>query len=65
MNVAFNLASPALEKRFIAEAGAAGFSGLEGHRSIGGIRASIYNGLTLTAVEELVGFMRDFMQKNG
>ncbi len=64
MNVAFNLASPDLEKRFIAEALAAGFSGLEGHRAIGGIRASIYNGLTLAAVEELAGFMEDFRTRN-
>ena len=65
MNVAFNLASPELEKRFIGEALAAGFSGLEGHRAIGGIRASIYNGLTLAAVEELAGFMEDFRRRNG
>ena len=63
MNVAFNLASPDLEKRFIAEALAAGFSGLEGHRAIGGIRASIYNGLTLAAVEELAGFMETFKKR--
>lgn len=63
MNVAFNLASPDLEKQFIAEALEAGFSGLEGHRAIGGIRASIYNGLSLAAVEELAGFMVDFQQR--
>ena len=64
MNVAFNLASPDLEKRFIAEALTAGFSGLDGHRAIGGIRASIYNGLTLSAVEELAGFMEEFKKRN-
>ena len=64
MNVAFSLSSPELERRFIIESLEAGFSGLEGHRAIGGIRASIYNGLTLMAVEELAGFMRDFMQNN-
>ena len=63
MNVAFNLANPDLEKRFLAEAQAAGFSGLAGHRAIGGIRASIYNALTLSAVEELAGFMDDFRRR--
>lgn len=62
MNVVFNLGSPDLEKRFIAEALAAGFSGLDGHRAIGGIRASIYNGLTLAAVEDLAAFMQDFQR---
>lgn len=65
MNVAFNLASPELEKQFIAEALAAGFSGLDGHRAIGGIRASIYNGLSLAVVEELAGFMEDFKRRIG
>src|SRR4029077_5439485 len=46
MNASFNLASPKLEKEFVASALAAGFSGLSGHRSIGGLRASIYNALT-------------------
>jgi len=63
MNVAFNLANPNLEQRFLAEALAAGFSGLAGHRAIGGIRASIYNALTLSAVEELAGFMDDFQRR--
>lgn len=60
MNVAFNLDSPDLEQHFLAEAKAAGFSGLAGHRSTGGIRASIYNGLELAAVEQLADFMDDF-----
>jgi len=63
MNVAFNLANSDLEQRFLAEALAAGFSGLAGHRAIGGIRASIYNALTLSAVEELAGFMDDFQRR--
>jgi len=63
MNVSFNLATPALEKQFLAEALAAGFSGLAGHRAIGGMRASIYNALTLAAVEKLLGFMDDFQRK--
>ncbi|MDA3878023.1 MAG: phosphoserine transaminase [Halothiobacillus sp.] len=64
MNVAFNLATPELEQRFFAEALAAGIFGLSGHRAIGGVRASLYNGLTLRAVEQLVGFMADFQQRH-
>lgn len=64
MNVSFNLDSPELEKRFLADALAAGFSGLAGHRAIGGVRASIYNALTLDAVERLVGFMEDFQRRH-
>ena len=64
MNVAFNLASLELEQQFLAEAQAAGFSGLGGHRSIGGLRASIYNAVTLSAVEELTGFMEDFQRRH-
>ena len=63
MNVAFNLGNPELEKKFLAEALAAGFSGLAGHRAIGGVRASIYNALTISAVEQLLGFMEDFQQR--
>lgn len=63
MNVAFNLASQKLEAEFISAALAAGFSGLGGHRSLGGIRASLYNGLQLSAVEKLVAFMDDFRRK--
>jgi phosphoserine aminotransferase len=63
MNVAFNLPNPEMEKRFLAEAAAAGFSGLSGHRAIGGIRASIYNALSIPAVEKLVGFMEDFRSR--
>jgi len=63
MNVLFNLTTPEMEKRFLAEALAAGFSGLSGHRAVGGVRASIYNALTLPAVEKLVGFMEDFQRR--
>ena len=63
MNVVFNLDSPEREKLFVAEALAAGFSGLSGHRASGGIRASIYNALKLDAVEKLVGFMEDFQRR--
>lgn len=63
MNVAFNLDSAAREQQFLAASQRAGFSGLSGHRAIGGVRASIYNGLELNAVEQLTQFMRDFQQK--
>lgn len=65
MNVVFSLASPELDSRFVAEAQAAGFTGLAGHRSIGGIRASIYNGLTLEAVHQLADFMEGFRRRLG
>jgi phosphoserine aminotransferase len=63
MNVTFNLETPEREREFLASAQAAGFSGLAGHRAIGGIRASIYNALTLPAVEKLLNFMEDFQQR--
>ena len=63
MNVAFTLPTPALEQQFLAQARLAGLSGLGGHRAIGGIRASLYNALTLPAVERLVAFMADFRQR--
>lgn len=65
MNVTFNLATEELEKKLIKEATDNGFSGIKGHRSIGGLRASIYNACPKKAVEELVKFMNDFQQKNG
>jgi phosphoserine aminotransferase len=65
MNVAFNLPDRSLDAEFIAAALAAGFSGLGGHRSLGGIRASLYNGLQLAAVEKLVEFMADFRRLRG
>ncbi len=63
MNVAFNLATTEQEEKFLAAAVNAGFSGLGGHRSVNGIRASLYNGLELTAVEKLVDFMEDFQTR--
>ena len=60
MNVAFTLSSLELESQFLAAAAHAGMSGLAGHRSVGGIRASLYNGLTISAVETLVSFMEEF-----
>ncbi|HSL40841.1 MAG TPA: 3-phosphoserine/phosphohydroxythreonine transaminase [Desulforhopalus sp.] len=64
MNVAFNLPTAALEQKFIAEATAAGFSGLKGHRSIGGCRASIYNAFPREGVVRLVEFMNAFATAN-
>lgn len=64
MNVTFNLATPELEKKLIDEAAAAGFNGLKGHRSVGGLRASIYNAFPEKGCEDLAQFMRDFQKKN-
>lgn len=64
MNVTFNLQNEELEKKIIAEATTKGFSGLKGHRSVGGLRASIYNAFPTTGVEELVQFMADFKTNN-
>lgn len=63
MNVTFKLASAELETAFLQQAEQAGFSGLAGHRSLGGIRASIYNAMTLEAVEKLCGFMEEFKRR--
>ena len=65
MNVSFNLSTAEMEQCFLRETQAEGFSGLAGHRAIGGIRASIYHALTLSAVENLAGFMRDFQRRYG
>jgi phosphoserine aminotransferase len=64
MNITFNLATPELEKKLIDEATKAGFSGLKGHRSVGGLRASIYNAFPTKGVEDLVTFMNDFQKRN-
>ncbi|MFH1037830.1 MAG: 3-phosphoserine/phosphohydroxythreonine transaminase [PVC group bacterium] len=63
MNVTFRLPTEELEAAFIAEARKAGFVGLKGHRSVGGIRASIYNAFPLEGVEALVHFMQSFEKK--
>lgn len=55
----------ALEKQFVTEAEKAGLSGLKGHRSVGGLRASIYNAIEQSSINELVRFMQDFSRKNG
>ena len=65
MNVTFRLGSEDLEKLFIKESTAAGLDGLKGHRSVGGMRASIYNAFPEEGVDALVQFMREFERKNG
>jgi phosphoserine aminotransferase len=65
MNVVWRLASEELEDKFISEAKKAGMVGLKGHRSVGGVRASIYNAVPLESVEALAAFMKEFERKNG
>jgi phosphoserine aminotransferase len=65
MNVPFTLADSALEAPFLFEARAAGLVNLEGHRSVGGMRASLYNAMPLAGVAALVAFMRDFERRHG
>ena len=65
MNVTFRLPSEELEATFATEAKAAGLDGLKGHRSVGGMRASIYNAFPEAGVDVLVDFMRDFERKHG
>jgi phosphoserine aminotransferase len=65
MNVTFRLPSEELEKQFAKEATEAKLDGLKGHRSVGGIRASIYNAFPREGVEALVSFMKEFERKNG
>ena len=65
MNVTFRLPTEELEKQFAKEATAAGLDGLKGHRSVGGIRAAIYNAFPRAGCTALVEFMREFERKNG
>lgn len=65
MNVVWRLPNEELEARFLAEATAAGLLALKGHRSVGGIRASLYNAVPIAAVEALVSFMREFERTQG
>jgi phosphoserine aminotransferase len=65
MNVTFRLPTEELEKMFVKESTAAGFDGLKGHRSVGGLRASIYNAFPEQGISDLVGFMREFEKKHG
>ncbi|MEJ2221193.1 MAG: 3-phosphoserine/phosphohydroxythreonine transaminase [Desulfobacterales bacterium] len=64
MNVCFRLPTEELETRFIAEALEANFSGLKGHRSVGGCRASMYNAMPLEGAEKLAEFMQEFKKNN-
>ncbi len=65
MNVPFTLAKPELDATFLEEAAANGLVTLKGHRSVGGMRASIYNAMPEAGVDALVAFMADFEQRNG
>lgn len=65
MNVTFRLPSEDLEKKFVKEAETASLSGLKGHRSVGGLRASIYNAMPEAGVDALIDFMREFERQNG
>lgn len=65
MNVPFTLADAALDKTFLAEAGEAGLLNLGGHRSVGGMRASIYNAVSEEAVQALIDFMAGFEKRHG
>lgn len=64
MNVTFVTGNEDLDKKFASEAGKAGLKNLKGHRSVGGMRASIYNAMPYEGVEALVAFMKDFAEKN-
>ena len=64
MNVTFVTPNDDLNAKFVAEAAKAGFVNLKGHRSVGGMRASIYNSMPIEGVEKLVEFMKEFEQKN-
>jgi phosphoserine aminotransferase len=64
MNVTFRLPNEELEKKFVNETTAAGFDGLKGHRSVGGMRASIYNAFPEEGIDQLVDFMREFERRN-
>ncbi|MEH6635229.1 MAG: 3-phosphoserine/phosphohydroxythreonine transaminase [Halioglobus sp.] len=65
MNVPFTLADASLDKQFLQESEAAGLLNLKGHRSVGGMRASLYNAVSEAAVDALIAFMQDFEQRNG
>ena len=65
MNIPFTIPNPDLEKAFVSEAAKAGLVNLEGHRSVGGMRASIYNAMPLAGVDALIAFMTDFQKRNG
>lgn len=64
MNVTFVTGDPDLDKKFASEAGKCGFKNIKGHRSVGGMRASIYNAMPIEGVEKLVEFMKKFAAEN-
>ena len=64
MNVPFVTGNDELDAKFVAEAKAAGFVNIKGHRSVGGMRASIYNAMPVEGVEKLVEFMKKFEEEN-
>ena len=65
MNVPFVIGDKDMEAKFIKEASAAGLMNLKGHRSVGGMRASLYNAMPIEGVEKLVAFMAEFEAKEG
>ena len=65
MNVPFVTGNEELDAQFVKEAKEAGFENLKGHRTVGGMRASIYNAMPMEGVEKLVAFMDAFEKKNG
>jgi phosphoserine aminotransferase len=65
MNITFRLPSEELEKKFAKESTAAGLDGLKGHRSVGGLRASVYNAFPEAGIDSLVQFMQEFERRNG
>jgi len=64
MNVPFLVADPSLEKTFVTQAAEAGLTNLDGHRSVGGMRASIYNAMPIDGVQALIDFMKEFEQQH-
>lgn len=64
MNVPFVTGNPDLDAKFVKEAAAAGLVNLKGHRSVGGLRASIYNAMPREGVQALIDFMRKFEKEN-
>ena len=65
MNVPFTLANPDLDAMFLEQTKEAGLVTLKGHRSVGGMRASIYNAMPEEGVQALIGFMQDFEKRHG
>jgi phosphoserine aminotransferase len=65
MNVPFTITRPDLDKAFLAAAKEAGLVNLEGHRSVGGMRASIYNAMPESGVDALIAYMKEFMKAKG